>query len=884
MKQTHTFIQANKERFLNEIIDLLKIPSISADKAYSKDTITLQQIGRKLTKINVFEKLDQSNVLNRSISLQFTENQSERLKLNKVTTLLSDVEDQSEEYTFEYNVGGNFIYLPEYNTNKIDHWCYFNNVEPVLPTCNSFSTCSDIFNSETVQNTYFNSRNPSSNSNVYLAETLSKIVYPTKGYTVFEFEPNDFSMNVYRQPKLVNGLVTGIMSITERQLSSNIKCGGLRIKQITNYDSDDKLVGNKKYFYVKNFLWNDTEATIQSKLSSGIVSAAIVKERDLQCIQNYENCLVQKEECELECFRLHHLDPDGYESCVSYCPQGCINDCPIYLNPYFKNIALYVNSSVILGYYKEFVNTPLISLYNLDGLPLIYNEVVEKNENGSYDKYIYNAGTTTDLLPLVSRGNDYYFDLISRTSEIHKLSNLTSYSNTGQKVKESIYSYRSDPDRYNNGIRFKSFTVRTFTTAYYGTGFLAPQGYTITNAIAGYYFYYNYFLSKIEEIIYTPQGGINKITDFEYDTDISDKLVIKKLISNSDLSKSISSYTYPKHLVKKSQIILPSNNIYKIINESNIQYPIEAVSSILKNGTSSIINAKLLCYSTLSNNIYMPESVWELETQNPIGSQSFNYCNIDGTGKIAYDAKYKKKMKISYDTFKNDVEYTVFENQNIAQVWGYDNKLLISQTKNATALECGYTGFENNESNSFPIPGYTTYEYVSDSYTGKKALKVKSVYGPTAHFAVATLAQNHSGYKASVWVKGPTNACLHIQVDGQYSTNMHVTNTGGDATTWHLLEAEVPWVKIQPYLSSNLNIGVFIGMDGGGEAIFDDLRFYPMDAQMTSYSYDPLIGVTSVSDVNNKPVKYEYDGFGRLVLVSDFIGNILKKYNYYYRP
>lgn len=37
MDKTQSYIQTNKDRFLNELIDLLKIPSISADPAYSKD-------------------------------------------------------------------------------------------------------------------------------------------------------------------------------------------------------------------------------------------------------------------------------------------------------------------------------------------------------------------------------------------------------------------------------------------------------------------------------------------------------------------------------------------------------------------------------------------------------------------------------------------------------------------------------------------------------------------------------------------------------------------------------------------------------------------------------------------------------------------------------
>ena len=37
MNQIKSYISDNKDRFLNELIELLKIPSISADSAYSKD-------------------------------------------------------------------------------------------------------------------------------------------------------------------------------------------------------------------------------------------------------------------------------------------------------------------------------------------------------------------------------------------------------------------------------------------------------------------------------------------------------------------------------------------------------------------------------------------------------------------------------------------------------------------------------------------------------------------------------------------------------------------------------------------------------------------------------------------------------------------------------
>jgi acetylornithine deacetylase/succinyl-diaminopimelate desuccinylase-like protein len=39
MDHIKQYVQEHKERFINELIDLLKIPSVSADSAYSQDVI-----------------------------------------------------------------------------------------------------------------------------------------------------------------------------------------------------------------------------------------------------------------------------------------------------------------------------------------------------------------------------------------------------------------------------------------------------------------------------------------------------------------------------------------------------------------------------------------------------------------------------------------------------------------------------------------------------------------------------------------------------------------------------------------------------------------------------------------------------------------------------
>ena len=83
----------------------------------------------------------------------------------------------------------------------------------------------------------------------------------------------------------------------------------------------------------------------------------------------------------------------------------------------------------------------------------------------------------------------------------------------------------------------------------------------------------------------------------------------------------------------------------------------------------------------------------------------------------------------------------------------------------------------------------------------------------------------------------------------------------------------------------NLFVHKVVGQDTisiAGTGYIDDIRIAPVNATMSSYTYDPSVGVSSVTDERNVVIYYVYDAAGRLQLVKDQNGDILKRYKYRY--
>jgi len=66
------------------------------------------------------------------------------------------------------------------------------------------------------------------------------------------------------------------------------------------------------------------------------------------------------------------------------------------------------------------------------------------------------------------------------------------------------------------------------------------------------------------------------------------------------------------------------------------------------------------------------------------------------------------------------------------------------------------------------------------------------------------------------------------------------------------------------------------------DVLRNDLMSY--NCMVTTYSYEPLVGIISKKDAKGMLSTYEYDNFQRLNHIKDQQSNIIKSYNYYTRP
>jgi YD repeat-containing protein len=163
-----------------------------------------------------------------------------------------------------------------------------------------------------------------------------------------------------------------------------------------------------------------------------------------------------------------------------------------------------------------------------------------------------------------------------------------------------------------------------------------------------------------------------------------------------------------------------------------------------------------------------------------------------------------------------------------AFIYGYNGTLIIAKVQHAGYNQIYHTSFEEATAD---------VTVVANARTGRKVFSGTSFTIPADQSPIA------GTYILSCW-----------ELEG---------------TVWSYRQQEVAYAPSSPLFTTTKFI--------------DEVRLYPKGARMTTYAYDPLIGITSETGPNGISIFYEYDTQNRLKFVKDQDGNIVKNYYYNYK-
>ena len=357
-------------------------------------------------------------------------------------------------------------------------------------------------------------------------------------------------------------------------------------------------------------------------------------------------------------------------------------------------------------------------------------------------------------------------------------------------------------------------------------------------------------LSSTSETLYNDDGTTtSNTTSYTYNTKQYPSQTTR---TKSDLSTITTDIKYPFDYTGNSTLT-------GMINLNMLNYPIEQIEA--ENGTHlKSVRTNYANWSSTSNPMYLPQTVDTRQGTDAYETR-LRYYSYDGDGNPTSVSK------------ENDVLHSY--------LWGYRNSYPLAEVLNAKSNEIFFNSFEEGGAWDNNLTAYDNAKSHSGFLSGRID---KSTAGEQVSFSTKWLAVNFTAatkFKYSGWVysNGPSaQIFLYMKRAGEtgsYTYTDQVTTTV--TSKWVYIEKEftVPADVTQMTLRIDNN--------GGGTVWFDDLRLHPSAAKMSSFTYGLLRGIKSQTDMNNYNTYYEYDDYGRLNLIKDFNGNILKTFNYQYQ-
>lgn len=336
-----------------------------------------------------------------------------------------------------------------------------------------------------------------------------------------------------------------------------------------------------------------------------------------------------------------------------------------------------------------------------------------------------------------------------------------------------------------------------------------------------------HIILKGNEYVTTYAGSDSITEETRYYYDNLDHGQVSRVVRMNSIDSTITLIKYPAEMVSGS--LDPSGVYQQMLNkymwgQKVIEETTNAASSSLAKSTTD--------YSAVSN-----------------GGGGITFIAADSF-RIALKGNTPELRRhvLSYDTYGNITEYEE-DSLRSCIVWDYNGTVPVAKVVNAALTKVHYTSFETNYTGGWILSGGS---YSNNFITGKRAYTLSS--GNSISTLTSGLRVPTGNLVVSYWSR-----------NGSMSINSTTGTAGFSKNGWTYYEHSI---------SSTTGITIT------GTGTIDELRMYPKEAQMSTYAYESLVGMSASCDINNRILYYEYDGSGRLYVIRDIDSNVLKKYNY----
>lgn len=268
---------------------------------------------------------------------------------------------------------------------------------------------------------------------------------------------------------------------------------------------------------------------------------------------------------------------------------------------------------------------------------------------------------------------------------------------------------------------------------------------------------------------------------------------------------------------------ISGTNLASLQEAGYVQLPVKAETS--RDG--KLVNGQVVMY----NNQGLPTEVYAYENSNIADTVAHDR-------NLLIPANYAHKKSLWY---KSDY-FTLLQAKNpddqvLSFVWDYSGSYPIARVSNSDSASIAYTSFEADGS------GYWS---VGSSQRASGGVTGSNCYQMTNGNISKTGLTSATTYVVSYWTRSSSPFTIAGTITSYPVQGNTVTINGH---TWTYYEHKIVG-------QSAITIA--------GTGYLDELRLFSDNAQMTTYTYQPLTGMSAQCDVDNRITYYEYDGLGRL--------------------